>query len=60
MLLHCSVAGENANVFVEKITEMDESTQYALKIIIEAVLKEIDCGKINIENIAKVLEHSGM
>ena len=40
---------------------MNENVQLQLKIVIEAVLKEVNCEKINMTNITNVLDmQSGM
>ena len=61
MLLYCAIQGDEASVVVEKITSMNENVQLQLKIVIEAVLKEVNCEKINMTNITNVLDmQSGM
>lgn len=60
LLLYCAVQGDNVGLFVEKITNMEEDIQLHLKNVIEAVLKEVECGIINTTFITNVLCQSGM
>lgn len=44
---------------VDRITSLDEDLQFQLKIIIEAVLRDLDHGKIDPMSISDVLCQSG-
>lgn len=54
-----SVQAENAFDCVEKITSLEENLQNQIKVLIEAVLKECDNGKIDSNNLTRVLCQSG-
>lgn len=55
LVLSYAVQGENASLFVDLITKLDEDIQRHIKDVIEAILKEVDCERINAENIENIL-----
>ena len=59
LLLCCAVQGENVSECIDNITSLEEKLQFQLKIIIEAVLKDLDNGKIDPVNLTDVLCQSG-
>ena len=59
LLLCCAVQGENVSECIDNITSLEEKLQFQLKIIIEAVLKDLDNGKIDPANLTDVLCQSG-